>query len=72
VPGSVSYKEMRKIINRSFPKLIIFGTGYGMSEELINTSNFHILRIEGTGHYNHLSVRSAIAITLDRLISDYE
>ena len=72
VPGSVSYKEMRKIINRSFPKLILFGTGYGMSEELVNSSNFHIFRIEGAGPYNHLSVRSAIAITLDRLIGDYE
>lgn len=72
IPGSVSYSEMKKIIRRSFPKLILFGTGYGLSDDVINSSNFHIQRIEGTSPYNHLSVRSAIAITLDRIISEYE
>jgi len=72
VAGSLKYKEVRTILKRSFPKLILFGTGNGLTDEVIRMSNFHLQRIEGVKDYNHLSVRSAVSVTLDRLIAEYE
>lgn len=52
------------------PKLLVFGTGWGMTEELLNEGNAVLdpifPRLESG--YNHLSVRSAVAIALDRLL----
>ena len=70
--GSLKYQEVRDIISKSYPKLILFGTGDGLTDEVINQSNFHLQNISGVESYNHLSVRSAVAVTLDRLISEYE
>jgi hypothetical protein len=52
------------------PKLLVFGTGWGMTEELLNEGDAVLDPIypqEESG-YNHLSVRSAVAIALDRLL----
>ncbi len=70
--GSTKYSEMRNILRRSFPKLILFGTGNGLADEVIIKSNFHLKEIKGIRNYNHLSVRSAISVTLDRLVAEYE
>ena len=52
------------------PKLLLFGTGFGMSEELLASCDRILLPLQGQGDYNHLSVRSACAIVLDRLYGD--
>ena len=49
------------------PILLLFGTGWGMSEELLARAQQILEPINGPGPYNHLSVRSACAIILDRL-----
>jgi hypothetical protein len=49
------------------PQLLIFGTAWGLAPELIAASDAILAPIEGPGTYNHLSVRSAVAIILDRL-----
>lgn len=48
------------------PVLIVFGTGQGLSDEIMNQSNFILTPVRGLTGYNHLSVRSAAAIILDR------
>ena len=55
------------------PHLLLFGTGWGMSQELLDTMDGVLEPIAGggDGSYNHLSVRSAVAIILDRLLSDF-
>jgi hypothetical protein len=53
------------------PVLVLFGTGWGLSAELVASADLRIEPIRAgtpTG-YNHLSVRAACAITLDRLRS---
>jgi hypothetical protein len=45
----------------------MFGTGWGMIDELIERADYYLDPIEGPVEYNHLSVRSACAIILDRL-----
>ncbi len=49
--------------------LLLFGTGWGLSQELIAGADVRIEPIRGApgSSYNHLSVRAACAITLDRL-----
>lgn len=50
------------------PILLLFGTGWGMSSELLGRSDAILEPIEGPVAYNHLSVRSACAIILDRVL----
>lgn len=50
--------------------LIVFGTGWGIAEEVIERADFLVEPIRGVSEYNHLSVRSAAAIMLDRLCRD--
>jgi len=49
--------------------LILLGTGWGMPEELVSSCDYILEPILGPGDYNHLSVRNAAAIILDRLFS---
>jgi hypothetical protein len=51
------------------PVLLLFGTGWGLAREVIEGADVVVAPIraaEATG-YNHLSVRAACAILLDRL-----
>lgn len=49
--------------------LLLFGTGWGMTEEIFDAADYVLEPIKGPGDYNHLSVRSAVSIYLDRLFS---
>ncbi len=50
------------------PLLVLFGTGWGLAEPLIPTVSHVLTPIDAGTGWNHLSVRSAVAITLDRLL----
>ena len=66
--GTVKYARMRTIIKKSRrPVLILFGTGWGMTEDLLAKADHVLEPIKGNSAYNHLSVRSAAAIIMDRL-----
>ena len=56
------------LINTTHPFLIVLGTGWGLTESIISQSDYVLEAIEGWTDYNHLSVRSAAAIVLDRLL----
>ncbi|MGB5811360.1 MAG: RNA methyltransferase [Polyangiales bacterium] len=49
------------------PALILFGTGHGLAPPILSRADVILAPIEGPTDYNHLSVRAAAAITLDRL-----
>ena len=49
------------------PWLILFGTGHGLADEVLNSADILLEPIQGRGDYNHLSVRAAAAIVFDRL-----
>jgi hypothetical protein len=61
---------------RAPPLLIVFGTGWGLAPEVIDAADVRLPPIgrdpelEDTRRYNHLSVRAAVAISLDRLLGD--
>lgn len=48
------------------PVLFVFGTAKGLDDELIGSCDFLLEPIYGLSDYNHLSVRSAAGIILDR------
>jgi len=63
-----TYKELKKMISEESGKfLLVFGTGWGMADEVFNMADVLLEPIEGPTDYNHLSVRSAVSISLDRL-----
>ncbi len=52
------------------PVLLVFGTGWGVSDTFYPEVHRILAPVygpEGAGGYNHLSVRAAVAIILDRL-----
>jgi hypothetical protein len=52
------------------PWLILFGTGWGLHEEIVARCDVKLAPIRGVDHYNHLSVRTAAGIILDRLLAE--
>jgi len=69
-PNTISYKNMRtKIYEAEYPFLIVFGTGWGLTEETMNRCDYILEPVYGRGEFNHLSVRSAASIIIDRLLS---
>jgi hypothetical protein len=70
--GDVStYAEARARLEASDKSvLILFGTGWGLSSALVDDADLRIepIRARTETGYNHLSVRAACAITLDRLL----
>jgi tRNA (guanine37-N1)-methyltransferase len=61
----VNWDEARALL-RERPILLMFGTGNGMAEELLAACDALLPPVRARG-YNYLSVRSAVAIILDRL-----
>jgi hypothetical protein len=66
----LKFAQLRNMIqNSDIPYLLIFGTGSGIAAEVVNIANYRLEPIKGIGNYNHLAVRSAVAIVLDRVMS---
>lgn len=68
-PGSVCCADLaEQIRDCDQPYLLLFGTGWGLTEEVFALADVVLEPITGAGDYNHLSVRSAAAIIIDRLL----
>jgi hypothetical protein len=66
--GTVSCASLAKTIAEGeAPWLLLFGTGYGLTADIIAQCDILLEPIRGSGAFNHLSVRTAAAIILDRL-----
>lgn len=52
------------------PHVLVFGTGYGLAEEVFERSDAVLEPIGNPDDWNHLSVRGAVAIMLDRLLGE--
>lgn len=66
--GCITYSELSEMLEDFNPFLLIFGTGWGLAEEIILKADYLLEPVKGNTDYNHLSVRSACSIILDRLI----
>jgi hypothetical protein len=67
----ISYEELRsRLRTDARPVYILFGTGWGMADELIDVCDGVLPAIMPDADFNHLSVRAAAAIILDRVAGD--
>lgn len=68
--NSIGYSEARRMLMNGGAYLILFGTAWGIGTDIIETADYVLAPIQGNLDYNHLSVRSAVAIIMDRLLGD--
>lgn len=69
-PCPTAVPEARFLAERTAdprPVLLLFGTGWGLAEAALARAEIRLPAILGPSDYNHLSVRSAVSIYLDRL-----
>lgn len=66
--NAISYSEVQQRLKSDEPVLLIFGTGFGLTDEFLEKVDYILDPIEAASDYNHLPVRSAVAIILDRLV----
>jgi hypothetical protein len=66
---TLSYQEVRGRISKQEPMLLLFGTAHGLSPEVMEMTDYSLPPVGADTGYNHLSVRSAVSIILDRLLS---
>jgi hypothetical protein len=66
--GAIACAELRRRLETTDdPYCLVFGTGWGLHESLFERMDFVLEPIAGPSDYNHLSVRAATAVILDRL-----
>jgi hypothetical protein len=64
------YAEARsQLLDEPTPVLLLLGTGWGLADTVMGEVEGILEPINGSNGYNHLSVRCAAAIMLDRLLS---
>lgn len=69
-PGRLGFAGLRaRLAAEGPPVLLLLGTGWGLTEAVLERADAILEPIRGSGDYNHLSVRSAAAVMLDRLRS---
>ena len=70
-PNTITYKAARQMLHEGErPVLVLFGTGFGMEKETMAAFDYILEPVYGPSNYNHLCVRSAVAIILDRLAGE--
>ncbi len=66
--GALPFAELRTRLRAPGPpRLLILGTGSGLTDPLLTRCEEHLESIRGVTDYNHLSVRAAAAILFARL-----
>ena len=67
--SELSFESLRQLFEqRQGRYLLVFGTAWGISRNLQRQVDYQLEPIQAGGDYNHLSVRAAVAITVDRLL----
>lgn len=69
-PQSVTYEQARTAFQQDEgPFLLLMGTGWGLERHMVQRADMILAPIDGIDGYNHLPVRAATAIILDRLLT---
>ena len=68
--ADTSFSALRSEISDGGSYLVLFGTAWGLSDEVLLESDKILEPLQANSEYNHLSVRSAASIMLDRLLSE--
>ena len=65
--GAITTTTLKQKLASNAPHILVFGTAWGLAGELIDSCELKLEPIAGSMDYNHLSVRSAVSIYLDRI-----
>ena len=68
---SISFDTLRQYLKEGDPYVLLFGTAWGFTDQFISEASHVLYPIMADSRYNHLSVRSAVSVVLDRLKGDY-
>ncbi|MFP4109275.1 MAG: RNA methyltransferase, partial [Desulfonatronovibrio sp.] len=68
--GNITFGKVRAQLEQG-PVLIVLGTGYGLSQEILSRADATLRPLRYLSTFNHLSVRSAASMMVDRIIGDY-
>ena len=69
--NSLKFGDFRhRLADRKCNYLLAFGTAWGLTDEFLDSCDFILEPVQGSTKYNHLPVRSAVAIILDRLLGN--
>lgn len=67
---NITYSELRRMIKSEQGLVtLLFGTGWGLTDEIVGRCDLMLEPIYGAGNYNHLPLRIAIGIILDRIFN---
>ena len=64
---SLGWADARSALRDGPPVLLVFGTSWGLAPSVTDAADAVVAPIDGGHGWNHLSVRAACAIALDRL-----
>ncbi len=64
---SVSMNDFAKSVDEKNAYLLVFGTGWGLVDDIIQKADYVLEPLFYDTGYNHLPVRSAVSIIMDRL-----
>jgi hypothetical protein len=65
----ISYSEVQRLLmQRQQGIVLLLGTAWGLAPEVMEQADAVLPPIQGPNRFNHLSVRSAASIILDRLL----
>jgi len=67
--NTLSYSAVRQQVRQGEPLLLLFGTAWGLAPAALAAVAATLPPLRGPGEFNHLSVRSAVSIILDRLLA---
>lgn len=67
--GDIHYEQFRDVmVDR--PILLLFGTAHGLAPQILDMCDRMLRPVRYLDGYNHLSVRTAAAIIIDRILGD--
>jgi tRNA (guanine37-N1)-methyltransferase len=68
--GNISCRMLGDLAEKK-PVIILFGTGWGFHPSVLDAADFILEPVCGVGEFNHLSVRGAAAIIMERITRVY-
>ena len=67
-PPLLSFEKFKGLLEKGTPAVLALGTAWGLAQTFMQQSDYVLAPVQGATDYNHLPVRSAAAIILDRVL----
>ncbi len=65
--ATIPARALKEQLTENAAHVLVLGTAWGLAETITGSCDLRLDPIKGPGEYNHLSVRSAASIYLDRI-----